>query len=96
MFAGSTMYTDKAGIQWPKGEVAKWSAMRKEYFFGYDPIEREACELVALDLKKKRERTGDSFIPSAIIGAVTNSTLLGALFGGSLLGALFGDALNDE
>lgn len=37
----------------------------------------------------------DSFLTSAIIGAVTDSALLGGLLGGSLLGGLTGDLLGD-
>jgi hypothetical protein len=48
--------------------------------------------------KKKTETTEeeeDTFIESAVIGGLTNSTGLGILIGGDVAGAILGDILND-
>ena len=38
----------------------------------------------------------DSFLVSAVIGAVTDSTIIGGLLGGDLLGGIIGDALGGD
>lgn len=38
----------------------------------------------------------DSFLVSAIIGAVTDSSLLGGLLGGDILGGIAGDILDGD
>ena len=38
----------------------------------------------------------NSFLVSAVIGAMTDSTLLGGVLGGSIVGGLLGDALDGE
>jgi len=38
----------------------------------------------------------DSFLVSAIIGAVTDSSILGGLLGGDLLGGIAGDLLDGD
>lgn len=38
----------------------------------------------------------DSFLVSAVIGAVTDSTLLGGILGGSFSGGLLGDVLDGD
>lgn len=39
-------------------------------------------------------KENDTFIESAVIGAVTDSALLGGLLGGDMLGGIVGDFLN--
>ena len=38
----------------------------------------------------------DSFLVSAIIGAVTGSAILGGLLGGDIVGGILGDALDGD
>jgi hypothetical protein len=45
--------------------------------------------------KKESEEEEDTFIESAVIGGLTNSTGLGVLIGGDIAGAILGDLLND-
>ena len=55
------------------------------------------AEIASIKRASKRTETdSDSFITSAVIGAVTGSTIIGGLVGGSFLGGLVGDVLEGD
>ena len=43
-----------------------------------------------------RVDTGDSFLVSTVIGAVTNSAIIGGVLGGDFIGGILGDVLDGD